>query len=551
MTVGILLFAVLVANLVQGGVWIFEGLNGADGKDGAVGADGADGVDGANGKSAYELAVEDGFQGSLHEWLLSLAVRGADGADGKNGVGGVGVSAVKVNAQGELLVTLTDGTVLNAGKLPTQDGESGGSFSGEVDEDGFLEVYEMVTQFKQYTLTLRETPQVDSNGYPIGKALYYVDKGAELLRVGINEETGFSRLLYNGNMCYAYSSNFELKYIYEGALPEVHLPERVVLTKGEQSWFMTDAIVKDLPADLTVTYLYDGAGSCVSDGSRAFAVTPTATGTATLSLTLGKYDDGAWRSVFSQTVKVTVVEKNLSASLTGMVIGDSRVSDGAMVDMLCEKMPNLTLLGTLNSAGDGVPHEGRGGWSTQHYMENTDYAGRTNAFYNPATGSFDFSYYMERYAPTAKLDFVVLCLGANDGFSKSAVSNLQTMVQSIQAYARSKGRSVQILVMTEYLSPADGYYLTTSGGMDVAKIRANQFNYFTYLQEAFGGREDEGIVLLPNYLCINAWSDWGRGTVSTENGEEEKITDIVHLGVTGYRKQARMLMSYLFDMAAR
>ncbi len=549
LVVGTLLLAALVANLLQGGVWILEGLNGADGKDGVSGENGANGVDGVNGKSAYELAVEDGFQGSLHEWLLSLAVRGADGENGKNGVSGDGVSDVKVNAQGELLVTLTDGTVLNAGKVAAQGSENGGSFSGEVDEEGFLEVYEMVTQFKQYTLTLRETPQVDSNGYPIGKALYYIDKGTEILRIGVNEETGFSRLLYNGNPCYAYSSNFELKYIYEGELPEVHLPEQMVLTKGEKTWFMTDAIVKDLPSDMTVTYLYDGTGSCVSNGDRSFCVTPTAVGNATLTLSLGKYDSGEWRTVFRQTVNITVVEKNTAASLTGMFIGDSRVSDGAMVDMLYEKMPNLTLLGTLKSAGDGVPHEGRGSWSTQHYMEDTEYAGRTNAFYNPATDSFDFSYYMSRNAPTAELDFVVICLGANDSFSKASVENLQTMVQSIQAYAQAKGRKIQVLVMTEYLSPADGYYLTTSGGTDVAKIRANQFRYFTYLNEAFGGREDEGIVLLPNYLCINDWSDWDKETVSTENGDEKKITDIVHLGPSGYRKQATMLMSYLFRMA--
>ena len=463
----------------------------------------------------------------------------------------INASQPEINFQsGELLVTLTDGTVLNAGKVAAQGGGStDGSFSTEPDEQGFVEVYEMVTQFKQYTLTLRETPQVDGDGYPIGKALYYIDKGAEILRIGINEETGFSRLLYNGNPCYAYSSNFELKYIYEGELPEVHLPERMVLTKGEKAWFMTDAIVKDLPSDMTVTYLYDGTGSCVSDGGRSFSVMPTAAGEATLTLQLGKYDSGEWRTVFRQTVEITVVEKNTTVAFTGMLIGDSRVSDGAMVDMLYEKMPNLTLLGTLKSAGDAVPHEGRGGWSTQHYMEDTEYAGRTNAFYNPATDSFDFSYYMSQNAPTAQLDFVVICLGANDGFSKASVGNIQAMVQSIRTYAQAKGREIQVLIMTEYLSPADGYYLTTSGGMDVAKMRANQFRYFTYLNEAFGGKEDEGVVLLPNYLCINDWGDWGKETVSTENGDEEKITDVVHLGTSGYRKQATVLMSYLFRMA--
>ena len=38
------------------------------------------------GKSAYELAVEQGFVGTLDEWLDSL--KGADGADGNDGANG-------------------------------------------------------------------------------------------------------------------------------------------------------------------------------------------------------------------------------------------------------------------------------------------------------------------------------------------------------------------------------------------------------------------------------------------------------------------------------
>ena len=39
-----------------------------------------------DGKSAYELAVEEGFKGTKVEWLESL--RGKDGKDGKDGVDG-------------------------------------------------------------------------------------------------------------------------------------------------------------------------------------------------------------------------------------------------------------------------------------------------------------------------------------------------------------------------------------------------------------------------------------------------------------------------------
>lgn len=50
------------------------------------GADGKDGTNGVDGKSAYEIALANGFEGSEEEWLASL--KGKDGADGKDGVSG-------------------------------------------------------------------------------------------------------------------------------------------------------------------------------------------------------------------------------------------------------------------------------------------------------------------------------------------------------------------------------------------------------------------------------------------------------------------------------
>lgn len=49
-----------------------NGIDGANGVDGKDGADGQNGADGENGKSAYEVAVENGFTGSEEEWLQSI-----------------------------------------------------------------------------------------------------------------------------------------------------------------------------------------------------------------------------------------------------------------------------------------------------------------------------------------------------------------------------------------------------------------------------------------------------------------------------------------------
>lgn len=547
--VGVLILGLLILNLTLDGVWIIQGLNGTDGKDGKDGIDGVDGidgedgkngVDGVNGKSAYELAVEDGFRGSLHEWLLSLAVRGTDGANGKPGTDGVGVKDVRINAQGYLIVTLTDGSVITAGHV----GGSGDDFvSEEPDEDGFYEVYEtVVLENVEASLNLRLTPDTQS-----GEVFTSIVKGTELLRVGDQRTPeGFSRFLYNGTYCYARSKFFELKYVYEGELPTVNLPERVVLTKGETHWFITDQICPDRTDDLHFSYSYSGSGDRVYDGEEGFAITPSTTGAASLTFKVQRYVEGEFRTILEKRVDVTVVAEQSTLALTGLFIGDSRISDGTIVTTMDSKMPNLTLIGTRSVKSSGILHEGRGAWSTSHYLKNaTVNVGGTavpNAFYNPAVGKFDFAYYVAQNPAAAELDFVVINLGANDSFSKESVANLEAMVESIRAYSAQ----IRILLLTEYVTPKGGYYLAQGTNLNVPAMRARQARYYTYMSEAFEGREAEGVYLVPAHLAIDTWNDWTRGGVTTPKGTEERITDVIHLGYAGYRKEAAMIRSYLY-----
>lgn len=60
-----------------------QGAQGPVGPQGQNGLNGADGADGTNGKSAYELAVENGYSGTVEQWLDSLV--GKEGAAGKDG----------------------------------------------------------------------------------------------------------------------------------------------------------------------------------------------------------------------------------------------------------------------------------------------------------------------------------------------------------------------------------------------------------------------------------------------------------------------------------
>ena len=112
---------------------------------------------GKDGKSAYEIAVEHGFVGTEEEWLASLqgavgaqgekgdkgdkgdtgaqgekgdkgdkgdtgaqGQKGDTGSQGATGATGVGIKSVEFDENGLLIITLTDGTVLDGIELPEQ-----------------------------------------------------------------------------------------------------------------------------------------------------------------------------------------------------------------------------------------------------------------------------------------------------------------------------------------------------------------------------------------------------------------------------------------------
>lgn len=71
---------------IQSNVQGKKGDQGVAGKDGRDGTNGTNGTNGVNGLSAYQVAVNNGFTGTVDKWLASLV--GANGADGKAGTNG-------------------------------------------------------------------------------------------------------------------------------------------------------------------------------------------------------------------------------------------------------------------------------------------------------------------------------------------------------------------------------------------------------------------------------------------------------------------------------
>ncbi|MBF0793438.1 collagen-like protein [Mammaliicoccus lentus] len=89
---------------------------------GKDGINGKDGNDGSNGKSAYDIALDEGFVGSLSEWLDSLkgkdgeqGIKGADGARGADGKS-ITVKSTTTDSSGNTLVTFSDNSTVVVAK---------------------------------------------------------------------------------------------------------------------------------------------------------------------------------------------------------------------------------------------------------------------------------------------------------------------------------------------------------------------------------------------------------------------------------------------------
>lgn len=100
---------------------IAEGKNGIDGQDGADGVDGKDGKDGADGapgpKGDKGDKGEQGPQG-LKGDKGDQGDPGKNGVDGQDGADGISVTNIQIDSSNNLICILSDGSTINAGKLP-------------------------------------------------------------------------------------------------------------------------------------------------------------------------------------------------------------------------------------------------------------------------------------------------------------------------------------------------------------------------------------------------------------------------------------------------
>lgn len=99
----------------------------------------AEGIETAQGKSAFEIAVENGFVGTIEEWLESLVgAKGDPGVKGDPGTDGRGITSTEINESGELVLTYSDGSTANVGAVVGAKGDKGDTGATGADGNDYV-----------------------------------------------------------------------------------------------------------------------------------------------------------------------------------------------------------------------------------------------------------------------------------------------------------------------------------------------------------------------------------------------------------------------------
>ena len=315
--------------------------------------------------------------------------------------------------------------------------------------------------------------------------------------------------------------------------PNIILPQKIYATVGKELNIYYESVVDcDNVFDYKVDVEYNGQDA--KQLEECFRVIPTTAGNYTFTLKLYRYGD----LITSKTCTICVVADKTLGDIRGLYIGDSITQANWYLHELQNMISTFKSVGTMGDWG-GLNHEGRGSWATTHYLSSTSYAGKTNAFYNPSSNSFDFNYYISNSSIEIP-SFVTLALGTNDAGNINAdtlVANFNTMINSIRRY--DSNMKIGITIAPLPASNQDGWGKCNGVSKNNWTHKKEIFEFAKKIIEVFDNREDEGIYILPIYVNIDPLLDFPYEEVEASFRNKTIIkrgTDNVHPNKEGMYK---------------
>lgn len=292
-------------------------------------------------------------------------------------------------------------------------------------------------------------------------------------------------------------------------------------------------------------YDFDVTCAIGKQQNERWTATPSAAGTS--SFTLKIYKNNTLLKTLTSSIVVKAAAVGNEVSKKTIIIGDSTTDGKVVLDELISlfnaDVMTLTLLGTRGTAP--VLHEGRSGWSANHYVNTAILNDIENAFYNPTSETFDFSYYLTNNSIDTP-DYVIINLGINDTFSYEAddtlnaeIANIlaryQTMIDSIHAVSTDIKIGIALTIPPSYSQ--DAFAVSYNNGQTRWRYKRNNILWVNKLIETYGNSEENNIYLVPINTNLDTEHNMATETVAVNSRNSATISrqsNGVHPASSGY-----------------
>lgn len=267
------------------------------------------------------------------------------------------------------------------------------------------------------------------------------------------------------------------------------------------------------------------------------------------------------KKVTSGKTTVLVARENagVGRNIRLLIIGDSLTASGLYTRELLRLFdgpnePKLTLLGTQGEESNR--HEGYPGWTWRRFL----HPGPVNGAQSPFLfdGKLDFSEYIRTHCEGNPPEFILVFLGTNDVFGltdanrAATISKVLADAENMLGLIRSGAENAKVgLVFPLPPASQDAFGMNYACGETRRDFFRSVKQYASEMQRRFGGREEEGIYIVPAYLGFDSEQGYPTELQPAHAHSDTRIvrqSNAVHPSVPGYRQVADVIYSWIKNM---
>lgn len=325
-------------------------------------------------------------------------------------------------------------------------------------------------------------------------------------------------------------------------------------------------------------YVFDVDCEKGTQQAERWTFTPKAEDAGSYALKLRVIDqNNAVIAEADSMVQVVPAGTGKDKSLTYLAIGDSLTHASVYTQTLLDRCdapdtPELKLVGSHQPKNNPLNrHEGYGGWTAERFATLYTGAPRVGVFHpwgspfvykngdNPP--EIDFGHYCQDYNGGASPNFVTIFLGCNDVFH-AVDDNLESTIDGILKYmdqligmvhALDATTRVGVIAPVPPAGTQDAFGSNYNNGQTRWQYLKNQHRLLERMVAAYGGREAEGLSLIPAYINLDCHHNYpaSEGPANArDTGSISRLNNGVHPNDAGYQQIGDSIYAWMLARCA-